>query len=143
LDRAKVDSKKSVSAYLRSYNWIFNDEFDMPFHFLCDKIDQDYETVMCTPFCYRCIYDDIPSEFDVSIHIAIAGNYSLVQPTQRAYQQIGYRSVASVMKWFSIPFGHIFLHNEVSQDKDNACPGKFFDKPKFMAAIKPMVLMKG
>lgn len=140
---AKVDTKKSSSSHLRSYNWIFNDEFDLPYHFLCERIGLDFETIMCTPFCYKCIYDDIPSEYEAAIHIAIAGNFSTIQPDQRAYKQIGYRAMASIMRWFSMPFGHIFLHREVSTNKDLKCPGEFFDKSKFMAEIKPMVLIKG
>jgi hypothetical protein len=143
LDGAKVDTKKSSIAHLRNYNWIFNDEFDLPFHFVCEKIGQDFETIMATPLCYKCVYDDIPSEFEAAVHIAFAADYSVVKPEQRIYQQAGYRAIASVMRWFKLPFGHIYLHREVSQDKENACPGNFFDKNRLMAAIKPLILMKG
>ena len=143
LDRAKTDSRKAASSHLRSYNWIFNDEFDLPFHFLCERVGKDYETVMGTPFCYRCIFDDIPSVYDASIHIALAGNFSVNQPSQRSYQQMGYRSIASIVKWFKLPLSHIMLHHEVSKDKEHSCPGPMFDKNRFLAAIKPMILMKG
>lgn len=143
VDGTKTDTNKISSSYLRSVNWVFNDEFDMPFHFLCEKVGKDFETIMGTPFCYRCIYDDIPSQYDASIHIALGGNFSVIQPSTRSYQQIGFRSIASIMRWFRIPFGHIHLHREISTDKENACPGKLFDKNRFMSAIKPMVLFKG
>ena len=139
---AKVDGKKSSISKMRGYNWVFNGEFELPYHFVCERIGKDFETLMATPFSYRCIYDDIPFEFEASIHIAIAGDYSIIQPNQRAYQQIGYRSMASIMRWFSIPFGHIFFHHEISTDKSLKCPGPLFDKSRLMAAIKPMILMK-
>ena len=143
LDKAKVDTIQPVASHLRSYNWIFNDEFDLPYHFLCERIGMDYETLLGTPFCYYCIFDDIPSEFIPSIHIGVAGNFNVTQPDQRAYRQIGYRAVASAARWFKIPFGHIYLHRDISKDKESSCPGPLFDKGRFMAAIKPMVLMKG
>jgi hypothetical protein len=143
LERSKVDSKKVSVSGLRSYNWVFNDEFDIPFHFLCEQIGPDYETVMGTPFSYYCIYDDIPSQFLPSIHIGIAGNYSVMQVPQRAYQQMGYRAISSVMRWFSLPFAHLYLHREISTDKESACPGPMFDKNKLLSNIKPFILMRG
>jgi len=143
LDRAKVDSNKASSGHLRNYNWIFNDEYDLPFHFLCDKVGTDFETIMGVPFCYYIKYDDIPSTYDASIHIGVAGDCSLVQPSQRAYQQIGYRSVASIVKWFGLPLNQIKLHHEVSTNKDIGCPGVLFNKNKFVSSIKSLILMKG
>jgi len=143
LDKAKIDSPKASIGPLRNYNWIFNDSFDVPYHFLCEKIGQDYETLMGTPFCYKCVYDDIPSQYDASIHIAIAGNFSLMAPNPRAYQQMGFRAIASIVRWFKLPFANILMHRDVSTDKESACPGVHFDKAKFMAAIKPMILVKG
>jgi hypothetical protein len=142
LSGAKVDSKKSSASHLRGYNWIFNDEIDLPYHFLCDKIGVDYETIMGTPFCYKCIYDDIPKVYDSAIHIGISGDYYVIAPTQRAYQQIGYRAVASIMRWFAIPFNNVLLHRDISTNKDCDCPGVMFNKSKFIASIKPMILIK-
>lgn len=143
LDVAKADNKRVSVTNLRSYNWIFNDEFDIPYHFLCERLGPDYETVMGTPFAYYCKYDDIPSQFDASIHIGIAGKFSMIAPTQRMYQQVGYRAIASIVRWFGLPLSHIFLHREVSKDKELGCPGKFFDKNKLLANIKSFILTRG
>ena len=143
LDKAKVDSKKSVASTLRGFNWVFNNEHDLPYHFLCERIGEDYETIMGRPFQYFCIFDDIKSEFIPSIHIAVAGLYSFTsQPTNRAYQQVGYRAISPLMKWFKIQISNVYLHHEVSNDKDHSCPGAMFNKNKLLAATKPMILMK-
>jgi len=142
MSRAEIDDKKAIVGHLRTYNWVFNDQFDLPFHFLCEKIGRDYETIMGTPFCYRIVYDDIPSQYDVSIHIGIACDCSVSAPSMRSYQQIGYRSIASIMRWFGIPISNILLHREVSTNKDSVCPGMLFDKNKLISAIRPLILMK-
>jgi len=143
LDKAKIDSKRSVAGSLRGYNWVFNEEFDLPYHMLCERVGMDYETIMCKPFAYYCEYPDIPSVYLASIHIGVAGNFDTVQPSQRSYQQIGYRAISPFIKWFGIPLSNILLHREVSEDKETKCPGVMFDKNKLMANIKSMILMKG
>lgn len=141
-NKAKIDTPKSQILSLRNYNWVFNNEFELPYHFVCEKIGKDFETVMATPFCYFCEYEDIPQQFLPSIHICIVGNYSIQQPSQRLYQQIGYRSIASVVKWFKIPLTHIYLHHEISENKEIGCPGSMIDKNKLLSTIRPLILMR-
>jgi len=138
----KVDTKGISVQDVRNYNWIWYNEFELPYHFICEKIGQDFETVMCRPLSYYCEYEDIPSVYLPSVHIAIAGNYNVIAPEQRAYQQIGYRSIASIMRWFSIPISNIKMHWEVSADKTIHCPGDLFDKDKFLANIRSLILVK-
>ena len=141
-DKARVDSKKITVNDIRSYNWLFNDEFDLPFHFVCKKFSDDFETILSRPLSYYCEYSDIPSQYLNSVHIAIAGKFDFITPEARAYQQMGYRSIASIMRWFAIPVSNILMHWEVSKEKDLHCPGLSFDKDKLLSLIKPLILVK-
>ena len=142
-DRARTDDKKTNVNDIRSYNWVFNGQFDLPYHFVCKKIGSDFETIMGRPLAYYCDeYKDISEEYINSVHIAIAGNYNLIAPDTRAYQQMGYRSIASIMKWFLIPISNVKMHYEVSSDNKLKCPGVHFDKDKLLALIRPLLLIK-
>ena len=140
-EKSKTDDKKVAISDLRSYNWVFHNEFDLPYHFICKKIGTDYETIMSRPLAYFCEYPDISEQYINSVHIAIAGNYNFISPTTRAYQQIGYRSIASIMKWFLIPISNIKMHYEVSNNDKLKCPGVNFDKEKLLALIRPLLLI--
>jgi hypothetical protein len=142
LDKARVDDRKLSVQPVRAYNWVFNNEYEMPYHFVCEKINDDYETIMCTPLSAYCSYPDIDSKYKASVHICAAGNYNLISPEQRAYQQLGYRSVASIMRWFAIPISNIKFHWEISTDSKLHCPGDFFKKHTFLANIKQLILLK-
>lgn len=140
IDQAKHDSKKSQIGSLRGYNWILNGQMELNYHFIVEKIGRDYETVMGRPFHKLCVFNDIPSPYDMSsLHIAMAGHYKIMKPSKRFYMQMGYRAIAPLVKWFSISVNNIYLHSEVSTNKDIACPGPFFNKNVFLSSLKPMM----
>jgi len=139
IDQVKVDAKKSQMAKAREYNWILNGQADVNYHFVAEKIGKDYESLIGRPLNRMCKYDDIPDQYDTKgIHIACMGRYDIISPSQRFYQQVAYRIVAPMMFWFGIPIANVYLHHELSTNKDINCPGPFFIKDKFMAALKTM-----
>jgi len=143
LDKARVDQKTKVTTQgTRVYNWLFKNEFELPYHFICEQLQGDYETILARPFCYFCEYDDIPEQYLPSIHIAIAGNYNFINIKQRAYQQLAYRSISSILRWFQFGSPQVLLHREISTNKDLKCPGDGFKKDKMLSAIKQYSLMK-
>lgn len=140
--KASIDDKKIQTQGVRIYNWMFKNEYELPYHFVCEKIGDDFETTLARPFCYYCEYEDIPSQYLNSIHIALAGNYNFITPTQRTYQQLAYRSVSSVVRWFGIPLTNVLLHWEVSTNKKLHCPGDSFQRGKLQSAIRQYSIMK-
>ena len=142
IDKARTDNKLANIQGVRAYNWVFNGEYELPYHFVCEKINQDYETLMARPFCYMCEYEDIPSQYVASIHIAVAGNYNFMTMTNRAYQQMAYRSISSIVKWFRLPLNRVLMHWEVSENKNLHCPGDNFDKDRFKFTMKQYSLMQ-
>ncbi len=141
LPKARTDTNKVETQSVRQYHWVFQNEFELPYHFVCEKIDKDFETIMARPFCYFCEYDDIPEQYLPSIHIAIAG-LGMQQIDNRAYEQIAYRSVSSILRWFRLPINRVLLHSEVSTNKDLKCPADNFQKPRFVSMIKRLSIMK-
>lgn len=141
LDKAKIDDKKFTTGAIRDYNWAFNNEFELPYHFICEKVGTDYETIMSMPLSFYCEYKDIPDQYVNSVHIAIAGT-SIQQIEARAYMQMGYRSIASIMRWFAIPISNIKMHWEVTTDENLHCPGDAFHKDKLLALINQLILIK-
>lgn len=142
IDKTRIDNKTSQMQGARVYNWMFNKEWELPYHFVCEKIGLDVETFMARPLCYYCEYPDIPDQYLNSIHIALAGDYNIIAPTQRVYQQLAYRSISSMVRWFNIKLNQVYLHWEVSTNKDLHCPGDFFRKDRLDATTKQYSLMK-
>lgn len=142
IDKAKVDDKKIQMQGVRVYNWLFKNSFELPYHFVCEKIGDDFETMMARPFCYYCQYEDIPSQYLNSVHVALSGNYNIISPTQRTYQQIAYRPIASIVRWFNMSLNNVFFHWEVSTNNSLHCPGDAFKREKFQSAIHQYSLMK-
>ena len=79
-DKARTDSKKVTVNDIRSYFWIFDDQFDLPYHFVCKQFGDDFETIMSRPLAYYCEYLDLSGQYLNSIHIAIAGKYDFITP---------------------------------------------------------------
>ena len=107
---------------------------DINFHFIVEKIKDDYQSFVCRPMATLCDWPDIDPDINKrAIHIALMGNYDLKIPEKRMYEVLCYRLVAPLMKIFNIyQDSHLYFHNELSTDKTCVCPGNFLD----MAIIK-------
>ena len=140
IDQVKVDVKLSQMNNARTYNWILNGQSDVNYHFVCERVGKDFETLVGRPMNRMCSFDDIPDQYDTkAIHIACMGRYSIIAPSNRFYQQLAYRSIAPWLHLFAIPISNVYLHHEISNNKDIACPGPFFMKDKLLSHIKPML----
>ena len=135
------DTPKFQTGKLRAYDFVLNSQNDLNYHFIVEKVNDDYESMVGRPLSAECNYPDIPSPFDRSIHVCLMGNYSLETPMQRFYQQLAYRVVGPILKVFHMSFDRIKLHSEVSK-KFPSCPGKLFNKDVFIALLKAMIVAK-
>jgi hypothetical protein len=118
---------------------VLNGEFDLNYHFIVEKIKDDYETLFGRPLNAICEYDDIVSPYDAAIHVGVMGNFNFDIPPERLYKQIAYRVLGPMMMYFRIDKSKILLHREVSSDQAE-CPGTNFNKARLLSYVKTMVI---
>ncbi len=116
-------------------------QIDINYHFIIDKIKDDYQIISCRPFVTLCEYDDIDPDINkAAIHVALIGNYDYKIPDLRLYDILAYRLLNPLMKFLPIVYHRIYLHNEISKNKLETCPGAFFDKQKLISSIKKFII---
>lgn len=114
---------------------------DINYHFVVEKIKNDYNIIVTRPFPYLCEWDDIdPSINKRAIHIGILGNYDFKIPEDRLYQILAYRLVNPLLNMFSLSPSKIKLHREVSDAKDLSCPGDFLEKDRIITQVRRFVI---
>ncbi len=102
---------------------------DINYHFIIDRIGEDFNPIMCRPFVTLCDFPDIhPDVNKRAIHVAVLGNYNFKVVQKRLYEVLSYKVINPFLKLYGRPPSRIKLHSEVSTNKDESCPGVFFDK---------------
>jgi hypothetical protein len=134
-----LDNASFQIGKLRAQNMVLNGEFDLNYHFVVEKIKDDYETLFGRPLNAICEYDDIVAPYDASIHVAVMGNYNFDIPDDRMYKQLAYRVLGPMMTFFRIDRSRILLHSEVSDDQPE-CPGTNFNKERLMSYVRTLVI---
>ena len=114
---------------------------DINYHYIIDKIREDYVPVVCRPFVYLCEWDDIHDDINKrSVHVALLGDYNFRVPEKRLYEILAFRVLNPFMKMFHITPNKIKFHNEVSNDKKLLCPGDFIDKEVVISMVRRFVI---
>ncbi len=114
---------------------------DVNYHYVIEKIKNDFNTMACRPFVATCDYPDIDENINKrALHFALLGNYDLSLPEKRAYEVLTYRLINPFMKIFSISPTRIYLHSELSDNKEESCPGEFFSKSVVISFVKRFVM---
>lgn len=141
-EAARIDNSKYQINSL--FNGVLEDKSpDINYHFVLDKIKDDYVAVTCRPFVTLCEWNDISDDINnAALHIALLGSYDFKVPEKRAYEVLAYRIVNPLLKMFGLPQSdtRILLHSEVSSDEDLSCPGEFFDKAILISMVKRFVM---
>ncbi len=113
---------------------------DINYHYVVEKIKEDYHVVVTRPFPYLCEWDSISNDINNrSIHVAILGSYNLKIPEKRLYEVLAYRLINPMLKMFHLSPSKIKLHSEVSNDETD-CPGYFFDKGVLISMVRRFVI---
>lgn len=113
---------------------------DVNYHYVIDKIKNEYVPIIARPFVYLCEWDDIDLNVNNrAIHVALMGNYDFKVPEKRMYEILAFRLLNPFMKMFSLAPNRIKFHNEVSNE-DISCPGEFLDKTMVDAMVRRFVL---
>ena len=114
---------------------------DVNYHYVIEKIKEDYVATVMRPFPYLCEWPDIPDDINKrSIHVSLLGDLDFQIPPLRAYQILAYRVVNPMLKLFGMSVNKIKLHKEVSTDSEVYCPGEFFDKDRLIAQVRRYVI---
>ncbi len=114
---------------------------DVNYHYVIDKIEDDYHPIVCRPFVYLCDWDDINININNrAIHIALMGNYDFKIPQKRLYEVLAFRLLNPMMKIFKLTPSRIKLHRDVSSNKELTCPGDFIDKEVVETMVRRFVL---
>lgn len=142
LDGFNEISSKSAKCLVnkaRGFNWITNHQTDLNCHMVVQVIENIPETILARPLHRKCVYEDIPSQYDYAFHIMLLGDYEILLPDQDFYNQIAYRAIAPFLMWFKMSVPQILLHSEVTtSDINKNCPGSLFDKNKLLGALQSM-----
>lgn len=137
---AKIDNSKFQLPFL--YNKVMEENSsDINYHFVIEKIKDDYHAITTRPFTYMCEWDDISDDINNrAIHVALLGSYDFKIPEIRLLEVLSYKLLNPLLKIFAIPPSRIKLHREVSSNKELSCPGDFVDIGKIKAVVRRFVV---
>jgi len=140
IPEAKIDNAKFQIPGLIN-NVLEKKQPDINYHFILDKIKDDYQIIVCRPFVSMCEFDDIDSNINnAALHIAVLGSYNFKIPEQRLYEILAYRLLNPIMKHFRINPNLIYFHHDISSNKDETCPGSFINKEKLITTINRFIV---
>jgi len=129
-----IDTVKFQTNELRTTDFVLNDRPDLNFHYVVEKIQDDWQAVVGRPISAKCEYDDIPSTIsETALHVAMMGNYNFMISDLRAVKQLAYKVITPMMQLFNINRDRIYFHNELAPD--SGCPGKLLDKDLILAQV--------
>ena len=136
---AKIDNVKFQSPEL--FKGVLEQKTgDVNYHYVVEKIGEDYYPIVTRPFVYLCEWPDIDVNMNNrAIHIALLGNYDLAVPEIRLYEILAFRLLNPFMKMFGITPKHIKLHRDVSNE-DITCPGDFVDMGRIESLVRRYVI---
>lgn len=113
---------------------------DINYHYVIEKVKDDYIPIVTRPFVYLCEWDDIdPNINKRAIHVGLLGSYDFKIPQQRLYEVLAFRVLNPMIKMFGISPNRIKLHRDVSSE-DITCPGEFVDHGRIISQIRRFVV---
>ncbi len=114
---------------------------DINYHYVIEKVKEDYIPMICRPFVYECEWEDIdPNINKRSVHVALLGSYDFKIPERRLYEVLAFRILNPFMKMFGLSPSRIKLHKEVSSNEDLTCPGDFINKEVVISMVRRFVI---
>jgi hypothetical protein len=137
IDNAKFQMKGLVNGVLE------RSDPDINYHYVVDKIKDDYMPIVCRPVSSLCEWPDIHDDINKrAIHIAMMGSYDFKVPERRLYEILSYRLISPMIKIYGLTPKRVKFHRDVSTKKDITCPGDFADQGKLEATIRRFMITK-
>lgn len=125
---------------LKSNTIIKDGDMDYNYHYILDKIGEDYEIIAGRPINMRCDYPDLDSSYADSMHVIILCDLNVDMPDNRMYKVLAYRCLAPLLKMLKIssdPSSAIVFHNELQTKRNNLkCPGDFLAKELLVSQVR-------
>jgi len=113
---------------------------DVNYHYVVEKVKEDYAAFVTRPTVYLCEWDDIPININKrAVHVAILGSYDLKLPEKRLYDILAYRILNPMLKVYGLSPARIKLHRDVSEN-DITCPGEFFSHERMITSVRKFVI---
>jgi hypothetical protein len=113
---------------------------DINYHYVLEKIKEDYVPIVTRPFVYLCDWPDIDVNINNrAIHVALLGSYDFKVPEKRLYEVLAYRLLNPFMKMFHLNPKRIKFHRDVSSE-DITCPGDFMEMARVEALVRRFVI---
>jgi hypothetical protein len=137
---ARIDNSQFQSPEL--FKGVLEDKSgDVNYHYVLEKIKEDYYPIAMRPFVYLCDWPDIDLNINNrAIHVALLGSYDFKVPDKRLYEVLAYRLLNPFMKMYGLNPKRIKFHRDVSNDKDLTCPGDFMDMSRVEALVRRFVI---
>jgi len=137
---AKIDNPKFQLPGLHK-GVLEKKQADVNYHYVIERIGEDFFPIVTRPFVFLCEWDDIKPEVNNrAIHVALLGNYNFKIPEKRCYEVLAFRILNPFMKMFALSPSRIKFHNEVSNDEDLTCPGDFCDKEVVISMVRRFII---
>ena len=114
---------------------------DVNYHYVIEKVGEEYTPIVMRPFPYLCEWDDIDTNINNrAIHVACLGQLDFQIPVKRLYEVLAYRLLNPMLKMFHLSPSRIKMHRDVSSNKELTCPGEFFDYDVLIAQVRRFVV---
>lgn len=126
----KFDDRKFQSGRFMDYSFKVKHKLETSYHFIIEKIGDDFHVITSQPLLTECVFEDLNPEYNTAIHVAFLGDYNRDLPEMRMYRVLAYRLLAPLMRLFYLNDDDIFLHSDISNNKDITCPGKLVEMDK-------------
>ena len=135
----KIDNSKYQLQFI--YNYVSEGKSkDINYHFIIEKVKQDYQVAVTRPFSYLCEWTDIDNNINErALHIALLGSYDFKIPENRLYEVLAYKLLNPLMNLFKIVPSHVKLHRDISKN-EITCPGDFIDYAKVESMIRRFIV---
>ena len=136
-----IDSPKTSIGALKINNITKEHHKDINFHYVVDRLGNDYEIIAGRPINIQCEHPDIPSQYKLAIHVIILADLNVEVPKTRMYQVLAYKCLAPSIRMLKIggdPKTVIRFHSDIMiENKDNiTCPGAFLAKELLIAQAR-------
>ncbi len=138
----KIDNNLFQAGPMRARFKTDKNYYEMPYHYVCEKIGNNYQTFVGRPLQYSCEreFPDIDHyKTRYAIHVCIMGNYNVMSHTPKMYEQLCYRVIGPMMKLYRIPRSRVFFHGDLSKEHTD-CPGFNFSKNAMFAYMSRFMI---
>jgi hypothetical protein len=114
---------------------------DINYHYVIEKIKEDYQAIVTRPFVYLCDWPDIDVNINNrAIHVALLGSYDFKVPEKRLLEVLAYRLLNPFMKMYHLNPKRIKFHRDISSNKELTCPGEFMEMARVEALVRRFVI---